>query len=102
MQTFKSTCCIRANHPALSGHFPGNPVVPGVVILDCILQALDEIPGKLSLVQIRDTKFISPLLPEQTMSILIGIRDEKSATFECRTTDRLIAQGNVSLQRNIA
>ncbi|MBF0263677.1 MAG: hypothetical protein HQL46_00265 [Gammaproteobacteria bacterium] len=25
---------IAANHPSLEGHFPDNPVVPGVVILD--------------------------------------------------------------------
>lgn len=31
---------IDADHPALAGHFPGRPIVPGVVLLDHSLRAL--------------------------------------------------------------
>lgn len=29
------------DHPCLPGHFPGRPVVPGVVVLDHVLQAVE-------------------------------------------------------------
>ena len=35
--TFQATRIIRADHPSLPGHFPGAPLVPGVVILDEVI-----------------------------------------------------------------
>ena len=40
--TFEAIRLIRANHPSLPGHFPGAPLVPGVVILDEVIAALAE------------------------------------------------------------
>ena len=40
--TFEAIRIIHANHPTLPGHFPGAPLVPGVVILDEVLAALIE------------------------------------------------------------
>jgi 3-hydroxyacyl-[acyl-carrier-protein] dehydratase len=37
---FEGRRTISADHPSLPGHFPGTPIVPGVVILDEILAAL--------------------------------------------------------------
>ena len=33
-------CRVAADHPALPGHFPGRPIVPGVLLLDAVLQAM--------------------------------------------------------------
>jgi 3-hydroxymyristoyl/3-hydroxydecanoyl-(acyl carrier protein) dehydratase len=37
---------VAENHPALPGHFPGNPVVPGVVLLDRVLDAVRREAGQ--------------------------------------------------------
>ena len=34
---------VAADHPALPGHFPGRPIVPGVVILDHVQQAIESL-----------------------------------------------------------
>ena len=33
--------CIDADHPSLPGHFPGRPLVPGVVVLEQVLRAVE-------------------------------------------------------------
>ena len=34
---------IAPDHPALEGHFPGQPIVPAVVILDAVLAAAGQL-----------------------------------------------------------
>jgi len=41
----QATFVITADHPSLPGHFPGTPVVPGVVVLDHVLQATQRWQG---------------------------------------------------------
>ncbi|WP_018936817.1 hypothetical protein [Thioalkalivibrio sp. ALJ24] len=85
---------IPADHPALPGHFPGHPVVPGVVILEQVAQAATELgleaPGRFPQV-----KFIAPLPPEVPFRIEIDdpgrrgghafrcLRDDGSDTLLC-------------------
>ena len=52
---------IGADHPSLPGHFPGSPVVPGVVVLTHVLGALPVTRG--SVVKLSWVKFLKPLLP---------------------------------------
>jgi 3-hydroxyacyl-[acyl-carrier-protein] dehydratase len=61
--TLRRSFRIAASHPSLPGHFPGQPVVPGVVLLDQIAAMLES-EWKLRLVGLPQVKFIRPLLPE--------------------------------------
>lgn len=40
--------CIAASHPALAGHFPDNPIVPGVLLLGEVLLAVERHFGPLA------------------------------------------------------
>src|SRR3546814_6702994 len=53
------------DHPALPGHFPGRPIVPGVVILDRVLDAIEAAHGPLGALRLPQVKFLRPLLPGQ-------------------------------------
>lgn len=51
-------------HPALPGHFPGSPVVPGVVVLDEVRAiAARWLGAPLLLAGLPQVKFSAPLLP---------------------------------------
>ena len=62
---------IEAEHPSLPGHFPGHPVVPGVVILSYVMAALRTQPNALRIVGIRRLKFLRQVLPGQTLRLVI-------------------------------
>ncbi|MEP7042370.1 MAG: hydroxymyristoyl-ACP dehydratase [Dokdonella sp.] len=61
---------IDAGHPSLPGHFPGRPVVPGVLLLDHVAAALER-AGAGCFARIGVVKFLAPLLPEQEAELTV-------------------------------
>ena len=83
------------DHPALPGHFPGHPVVPGVVVLEHVVEAALA-GGALRVTGIPQAKFVSPLDPGVEAEIAIA-RDGDIARFVVTATGRTIAQGALAL-----
>jgi len=92
---------VRADHPSLSGHFPGAPVVPAVVILDEVLAALNEWRAESRLIGIRAVKFLVPLKPEQpfTISLSSSQNTKNEIDFCCRMEDLVIVEGRLRICR---
>jgi len=68
---YRETLRIPADHPALPGHFPGRPVVPGVVLLDRIAAALERWRGQ-RVAALPQVKFVQPLLPDQEAELVLN------------------------------
>jgi 3-hydroxyacyl-[acyl-carrier-protein] dehydratase len=98
--TFDVVRCINADHPSLPGHFPGEPLVPGVVILDEVLAALFQWQKDCQLTGIRAVKFIAPLRPGQSFSICFFADDdsESEVDFCCRIEERKIVEGRLQVR----
>ncbi len=88
----KSGCVIDAAHPSLAGHFPGRPVVPGVVLLDTVRAAAEEVFGAQHLAGLPQVKFVQPLLPEQRFEILLSGAPPR-VSFTCRREEQVLAKG---------
>lgn len=87
---------IPASHPALPGHFPGHPVVPGVVILSEVWDALLASAGRpLRCTGWPSVKFLAPLAPEEPFTIDVVFTGPEAARFTCKSADRTLAQGNI-------
>lgn len=87
---------IDANHPCLPGHFPGNPVVPGVVVLDRVIAAIEAEHGTLPPLRLPQIKFVQPLLPGQRAHISLT-QEAHRWRFQVHHEDALIASGDVQL-----
>jgi 3-hydroxyacyl-[acyl-carrier-protein] dehydratase len=97
--TFEVLRRIDANHPSLPGHFPGAPLVPGVVILDEVVAALDEWRQHLHVSDIPNVKFLAPLKPEQLFTILLSATSKNTGevSFCCRAEERVIVEGRLAV-----
>ena len=94
--SFERTLTITKDHPALSGHFPGYPVVPGVLVLDEVIETLKQRYGEALVVTgLPVVKLSSPLKPEEPLMITIESEDARTAVFTCRVGSRLIASGSI-------
>lgn len=60
---------ITPDHPSLPGHFPGRPLVPGVVLLDRVIATIEAQHGPLGAVRLPQVKFVQPLLPGESARI---------------------------------
>ena len=89
--------CIEPTHPALDGHFPGRPVVPGVVLLDRVLEAAQRGFGlRTEALRLPQVKFLQPLLPQQTAEIVldkIGLEQAAADAGNTRIRFRIECDG---------
>ena len=87
---------IASGHPSLPGHFPGHPVVPGVVVLDRVLAEIERTHGPFGPMRLPQVKFVQPLLPNERADIEItgGAPRWK---FRVLRGDTLVASGEVAL-----
>lgn len=99
---FSESNVIPETHPSLAGHFPGNPVVPGVVILESVQNAIENWQGKVRLQSMPAVKFLNPLFPghEYTINLEMTENNINTINFTCTEQNNIIAQGSVSFFRN--
>lgn len=83
---------IDPGHPALAGHFPGHPVVPGVLILDEVMNAI-QAGSPNTIVGIPRVKFLSPLRPGEPLCIRIEPAEKGRVAFTCTAGVQRLAVG---------
>jgi 3-hydroxyacyl-[acyl-carrier-protein] dehydratase len=85
---------IAADHPAYAGHFAGAPILPGVVLLDAALHAIEQNAGRISRpLEVATAKFLSAVRPGEPLTLEHEQLPNGSVRFAIRTTDRPIAHG---------
>lgn len=88
-----ATLRVPHTHPSLPGHFPGQPIVPGVVLLDQVQHAAQQwLGGQVQLRSLQQAKFVTPLLPDQEAQIHLKLQGAE-LRFSITRAAETIAQG---------
>ena len=83
-------------HPALAGHFPNNPIVPGVVIIDHIVELANHKDLKVDPNNLPHIKFHHILSPNMCCEVDFN-RQSASLGFKLQVDSTLIATGSFGI-----
>jgi len=89
------TFVVDPSHPSLPGHFPGAPVVPGVVVLEQAFAAIEAVHGPLGASSLPQVKFVQPLLPGEPAEVVLE-SEAPRWRFRVLRGATLIASGEVA------
>lgn len=91
---FSQSFRVEPTHPALPGHFPGQPLVPGVMLLEQVALGLRAWRAQ-RLVRVLEAKFVAPLMPGEQATLLLAATEAHvaNARFEIRRDGTLLARG---------
>ena len=99
MNAQEFTWQVPADHPAFAGHFPGRPIVPGVVLLDEALRCTESLlAAPAAGWQIAQAKFLSPVGPGETLRIRIERSPRGNYNFSIYAGERAVASGSLTPQ----
>jgi 3-hydroxyacyl-[acyl-carrier-protein] dehydratase len=92
------TAKVPADHPCLPGHFPGNPVVPAVVLLEEVQAALSKVLSRpVRIAGLPAVKFLRPLAPDIAFEVALDIdRAASTAAFRCSAGGHDLVTGRLS------
>ena len=90
---------IAADHPAFPGHFPGQPLLPGVLLLSEVMEAALTDPALAQRIAagttLQNAKFLSPVLPGARIELALEW-DDAGLRFEVTRDGVAASRGQLS------
>ncbi|HSC96229.1 MAG TPA: hypothetical protein VLC73_14770 [Burkholderiales bacterium] len=87
---------LRADHPAAQGHFPGDPIIPGAVLLNETLQAIETgLGAPLAPFRITSAKFLNPARPGDRLVIEFSRAAAGEIQFTSRVAGKTVLTGRM-------
>ncbi len=95
MSQFEYRVAIAEDHPASNGHFIGNPIIPGAVIMEHVRIAFGQFKSDMYLKRMVKVKNLYVLKPGKTLTVKIRSKSQDSYSFICLDcSDNEIAVGD--------
>jgi len=94
----KTTISLNPAHDIFKGHFPGNPIVPGVCMMQMVKEILENQLGKkLRLVKADSIKFLSFINPNEHPQVGLEIK-MSTVDEQVKADTQLVNEGIVFLK----
>ena len=74
--------------PTAAGHFPGDPIIPGALLLDHVLRAIGRQAPMTMPLEIQAAKFRRPVRPGDEITIRWRPQPSGAVMFECWVAGR--------------
>jgi 3-hydroxyacyl-[acyl-carrier-protein] dehydratase len=88
---------VSETHPALAGHFPGDPVVPGVVLVDHMLDAIAIRYPDVRISGAHRLKFLRVLRPAESFSVMCTKGPSGRIRVRCVIGEEVVAEGSFEI-----
>ncbi|QZL00250.1 3-hydroxyacyl-ACP dehydratase [Flavobacterium psychrophilum] len=73
-QKYLAIILVNENHEVFKGHFPGNPIMPGVCMMQIIKEITEQITERLLIMQsLTNVKFMALINPEVTPELRLEL-----------------------------
>lgn len=82
-----------ADFPAFEGHFPGAPVLPGIVQIQMAVYSIGRAEGRaVQLAEIKKAKFAAPAAPGDTLFFTINKKEDYYNIIIKNAEEKLLSQ----------
>ncbi|MEI7490966.1 MAG: 3-hydroxyacyl-ACP dehydratase [Bacteroidota bacterium] len=87
VQKYIVSLSLDGSHDIFRGHFPGNPVLPGVCQVEMVREAAEEISGKkLMLIQASQVKYLALINPSANKQLSMSLKFTEAGQDEIDVT----------------
>ena len=84
---------VNSSHPSIPGHFPGNPIVPGAVIIENVIKAFSRLDDSREIASLSTVKFIKPIGVNQKVDVNFLSISTELISFECVSNNVVLVLG---------
>lgn len=98
--TIRASACIAAGSPWFDGHFPGEPILPGVAMLALVCDTLSAATAdRLRLAGLRRVRFKQVVRPDDRLEIIVSPKagGEAAFAFRVQVADSVVCSGTLDM-----